>query len=226
MISRRRVLFFGAATCLSGPLPFIRARADLGASTPIPREPSRIAFKIIRKGEAIGTHILDFTPREDGVDINIAVDIAVQFGPIVVYRYKLRGLEQWRGGAPFHLEALTNHDGTKHEMRADWTPEGPWVTSMDVSSYLAPREALPATHWNQDELVRPWINPEDGKLLHPVVGTPTATEIALADGQKRTVERYTLTGDAQLDLLYDTEHRWTALEFTAGDGSHIIYAPM
>ena len=108
-------------------------------------------------------------------------------------------------------------------MRTEWTPEGLWVDSTDVTRYLAPPDALPATHRNMAELVRPWINPQDGRLLHPMVGPPTSAEVALADGRWRAAERYRLTGDARLDLWYDSERHWTALEFDAHDGSHINY---
>ena len=35
--------------------------------------------------------------------------------------------------------------------------------------YIAPVDALPASHWNQRELEGPWINTQDGRLMRPKV---------------------------------------------------------
>jgi hypothetical protein len=213
MIARRQFLLTGAAATLMGaaPPPLTLPEGD------------RIAFRVMREGEAIGTHVLSFDRLDDGFDVHIAVDIAVAFGPITVFRYTLRALEQWRGGQPIKLHCDTNDDGKTFKVSMGRESAGLRVTSNRMPSYLAPPDALPATHWNMAELSAPWINPQDGKLLHPAVGPTITEEVPLADGRRRRASRYPLSGDAHLDLWYDLEKRWSALEFAAKDGSHVTY---
>jgi hypothetical protein len=212
VIGRRDIL----RACAAAPLAAVPCWPALAAS-------ERLAFNIIRHDSVIGTHVLEFTPQGDGADIRIAVDIHVGLGFITLFRYELRALQQWRGGATTHAEATTNDDGTNTWMRADRDARGLWITASQMERYLAPVDAQLATHWSMLELRGPWINPQDGRLLKPTV-TPRGTErVNLADGTPVTADRYTMSGDARLDLWYDEARRWAALSFSARDGSAIRY---
>lgn len=76
MMTRRTVLAGGACLTAAGP-----ASADL----PVP-EGDRLGFNIVRKGSRIGTHILTFKRDGRTLRVDVAADIAVSFGPIVVFR--------------------------------------------------------------------------------------------------------------------------------------------
>ena len=207
-------------------MPAVRAQEinsppDLG-KPPFPPD-GRLAFRIVRKGTEIGHHVLSLGHVDGGFDIRIAVEMVVRLGPIPVFRYKLDGLEQWRGGQMVHAEATTNDDGTPNRMRADREQAGLWAEGSKAARYLAPPGALPATHWNRTELDVPWINPQNGELLHPVV-KPLGTEpISIGSGQTVMSQAYDLSGDARLRLWYDQNRQWTALLFTADDGSTVRY---
>jgi Family of unknown function (DUF6134) len=203
----------------------IRRRSLLAAATTAclaPPAGNQRAFRIVRNGNAIGTHVLTFDRVDNGLDIHIAVDIAVGFGPITFFRYTLRGLEQWRNGAVVHVNATTNDDDSPEHMRADRDAGGLWVEGSKAPRYLAPAEALPATHWNISELNGPWINPQDGRLLHPVVQRIGDETLTMPNGAKPATH-FVLSGDAKLDLWYDTSCQWSALRFTAKDGSLVRY---
>jgi hypothetical protein len=183
----------------------------------------RLAFRLIRAGSAIGTHVLTFARSDNGFDVRIAVDIAIGLGPIVLFRYTLRGLEQWRDGSVVHVDATTNDNGTPDRMRCDRDIRGLWVEGSQAPRYLAPPSALPATHWNIDELQVPWINVQDGRLLHPVVRRVGPEPVTLADGRTEPAIEYALSGDARLDIWYDASRRWSGLRFAAKDGSEVRY---
>lgn len=210
----RRLLLFGAATACA-------ARGTCAMSA-VP-EDGRLAFRVIRKDSAIGTHVLTFVRLDDGIDVHIAVDITVGFGPLVLFLYTLRGLEQWRDGVVTHVEATTNDDGTADHMRADRDARGLWVEGSKAPRYLAPANALPATHWNMAELDGPWINPQDGRLLRPSVRRAGVEQVALADGRLAQATGFKLSGDVQMELWYSTARQWSALLFTASDGSLVRY---
>jgi hypothetical protein len=213
MIGRRGALLGVATACVAR-----GARAAL----PVP-EDGRLAFRIMRKGSAIGTHVLTFARQDNGVDISIAVDIAVGLGPLVLFHYSLRGLEQWRDGVVTHVEATTDDDGTPDHMHADRDVRGLWVQGSKASRYLAPADALPATHWNIAELDGPWINPQDGRLFHPVVHRVGSDQVTLAGGRVAQAMDFKLSGDVHLELWYSAAREWCALSFTAKDGSLVRY---
>jgi hypothetical protein len=192
------------------------------AMPPVP-EDGRLAFRVMRKGSAIGMHVLNFVRRDNGIDVRIAVDIAVSFGPLVLFRYTLHSLEQWRDGMVVHAEATTNDDGSDDDMRADRDARGLWVRGSKAPRYLAPADALPATHWNMAELDGPWINPQDGRLLRPMVQRVGSDQVTLADGRIVEATDFRLSGDVHLELWYNAAHQWSALLFTARDGSLVRY---
>jgi hypothetical protein len=211
----RRPLLLGAAAI---------ATVTRGAlAMPPPPPGDRLAFRVMRHGSAIGTHVLHFNPVDGGLDIDIAVDIAIGLGPITLFRYRLRGKEQWRGGEVVHVDAVTDDDGTPEDMRADRDSRGLWVQGSKAPRYLAPPNALPATHWNMAELDGPWINPQDGKLFHPQVQHLGTDQVKLADGRTTAASDFKLTGDVHLELWYSALREWTALLFTAKDGSEVRY---
>jgi hypothetical protein len=197
----------------------------LGAA-PVPPSGDRIAFDIVRRGDRIGSHILTFDRVPGGFDVHIAVDIAVGIGPLILFRYKLRGVEQWREGLVTHVDATTNHDGAPNWMRADRSSGGLVVSGSKAQPYVAPADALPATHWNVAELAGPWINPEDGRLFRPRVTEKGVDLFRLGDGRSVPADHFVLSGEVRLDIWYDDAKRWTGLGFNAGDGSAIRYEPV
>jgi hypothetical protein len=178
---------------------------------------------LVREGSVIGSHVLTFVRSDNGFDIRIAVDITVGLGPIKFFRYTLRGLEQWRNGRVVHVDATTNDNGTPEQMRADRDASGLWVAGTKAPRYLAPSNALPATHWNMGELQAPWINPQDGRLLHPVVRRVGPGPVVLAGGRAETATEYSVSGDVRLDIWYDASRQWSGLRFAAKDGSEVHY---
>jgi hypothetical protein len=137
---------------------FLVSAAAFGVTRAVVAQPvppsERLAFRLVREGNAIGTHVVSFDRLDNGLDVHIAVDIAVRFGPLVLFRYTLRGLEQWRNGSVVHLDATTNDNGTPDQVRADRDTRGLWVEGSQAPRYLAPSDALPATHWNMARLRR------------------------------------------------------------------------
>lgn len=186
-------------------------------------EGNRLAFRVVREDSEIGTHVLTFARSSHGLDIDIAVDLAVGFGPLTLFRYTLRGLEQWCDGVIHHVEASTNDNGAQESMRADRDSSGLWVEGSRIARYLAPADALPASHWNMAELRAPWINLQSGQLLRPTVQCVGTSPVALPNGRTEPATEYALSGDAKLNLWYGPDRQWLTLRFVAKDGSRVRY---
>ena len=102
-------LTIGPASC--GPAPFGPAWAEVPAA-------GHLAFRAERNGSAIGNHTLTFARQGEMLSVDIAVDYLVKFGPIPVFRYKLRARETWHGDVLAEIVATTNDDGQVDFMRA------------------------------------------------------------------------------------------------------------
>ena len=220
-LSRRVMLGRGIALAVAAStLPGKTARS--AQSLPVPSSRS-LNFRILRKGDQIGTHSINFHDDGTALRVEVAVGILVKFGPIPVYRYDHRVIEIWQGGALVSADAKTNDDGKAHFMTARLGPEGLLVEGSAGGPYVAPPGAILANHWNRAELDGPMINPQGGKLLRPIVSPGKEESVALASGRIVPARRYNLTGDAKLDLWYDHSDTWTATRFVAEDGSEILY---
>ena len=197
------------------------AQADL----PVPQG-DRLSFQVFRSDSPIGTNVLTFTRSGDTLEVGIVLDLRVGLGPITLFRYSLRGTERWRGGQLEQLDAMTNDDGTQDFARVRRDATGLWVEGSKAARYRAPANALPSNHWNAAELDGPWINPQDGTLLHPVVARQGPGTVSDVQGQPLAAQRYALTGDVRMDLWYDAASTWVALRAPAHDGSIIRYERM
>jgi hypothetical protein len=204
MIDRRQMLAGGLAVAT---LPGM-ARAAL----PVPAG-NRIGFDIVRKGSILGTHVLTFSPGGDGLVVHVVMDLVYKIMGLTLYHYSHRATETWAGDQIVALECHTDDNGTQYDVSGRREGGGLVIQGSKMARYVAPANAMPATHWNRRELDGPWINTQDGKLLHPRV-TPGATEtIPAANGASTKGRHYALTGDAQLDMWYDDRLGWTGLSF-------------
>ena len=119
------------------------------------------------------------------------------------------------------LESRTNDNGKPFHIIASRGPAGLSVQADGAARYVAPANALPATHWNQRQLSGPWINTQTGQLMRPRVVPGGVEKIVAAGGALLEARRYELTGDAQLSMWYD-KVGWAGLSFNKG-GTLIRY---
>lgn len=191
------------------------------AAMPIPAG-NRLAFHILRKGSTIGEHTVTFTRSGDALTVAVAADIAVGIGPIAFFRYKHRATVQWQGNQVVSVDAQTNDDGTPRQMTARRDNNGLVVEGTKAPRYIAPPRSLPGTHWDIAMLEAPFLNTEDGRLMHPTV-TLVGTEKLDVTGGTVEARHYTMRGDADLDTFYDATPGWVGLRFNAKDGSEVRY---
>lgn len=212
MIGRRDVLAGGAALALAP----MAARAAL----PIPAG-NRLGFDILRKGSKLGTHVLTFQPTGDGATVTVAVDLAYKIGPITLYHYSHHAIERWQGDVVVSLETRTDDNGDKYQVTGRRDASGLVVQGIKSGRYVAPPNALPASHWNRRELDGPWINTQDGRIMRPKVASLGIDSIPTVGGSTRA-RHFRLSGDVDMDMFYDDRLGWAGLSFVKG-GAPIQY---
>jgi hypothetical protein len=213
MFGRRDLLVAGAAMAIG-----CRAHAAL----PVPRG-NGLTFRLMRHGAAIGTHTLAFRGNGDMLEVDIAVEVLVKFGPFPIVRYTHSSRESWQGGQLVGVSSRTDRNGKQLRMDACWTDTGLKVEGSGTRPYVAPRNAFATTYWHKATLFGPLIGTQDGGLVHPVVAQQRPERIRLASGDETSAKCYVLSGDINLELWYDTSDTWAGMRFTADDGSVISY---
>ena len=217
MLLRRQVLIGGTMAVL---LPDLLLPASGHAALPVPPS-GRLGFDILRKGSRLGSHELTFAQQGDRLTVQAEVNLIYKLLGITLYHYSHHCTETWEGGQVVALETRTDDNGKPHHLSARRTSAGLEVQASDTPRYVAPANALPATHWNQHELDGPWINTQDGRLFHPRVNPEGTEAISAAGGRKIEARRYDVSGDVQMVMWYDRVG-WAGLSFERG-GSPIRY---
>ena len=213
MLGRREILLAGVALTIGG-----------GARAALPVPPDRhVAFRIMRHGNCIGTHALDFVSRGSVLDVDITVDVLVSLGPIPFVRYKHHARESWDGERLVGLSSHTDRNGRELSMEAARTASGLSVEGSGTQPYIAPPNAFATTYWRKASLFGPLIGTQDGGLVHPAISQPRPDPVRLASGAETAAHHYVLTGDLALELWYDSQDAWVGMRFEADDGSVISY---
>jgi hypothetical protein len=179
--------------------------------------PHELAFEVWREGSPIGRHSLIFEVAGDRLQVDIAIDLAVGIGPITLYRYRHRSREEWLDGRLIGLATETDDDGTKFAVAAKASPEG-----LQVGNQLLPASLLPTSYWHVAAMNRSQLLDSQDGTLRAVTSTKIGRETTAIAGVAYPVDRYRISGDLEMDLLYLPNGEWAGLEFTA-KGSKITY---
>jgi len=75
-------------------------------------------FVILRKGTPIGFHRVEVEATPVGRIARTTIEMRVKFGPLPLFRYDHKSVEEWRHGKLHSIEAQTNHNGERSFMRA------------------------------------------------------------------------------------------------------------
>ena len=182
----------------------------------------RLVFAVFRNGARIGEHRMTIVGQADGVTASSDVSLVVKVGPVPVYRYTHRAVEQWRAGRFASLETSTNGGGKIQRVSARRTAAGVMIET-GKGQVTAPAGAAPLTHWNVAVLDGPLFNPQDGKMLAITARRSGREAVKLADGRSIESTRWSLRGDTQIDNWYDEADTWAALRGKLPDGSMMEY---
>jgi hypothetical protein len=180
-----------------------------------------LTFDVLREGTPIGTHRVTIDDDGPQRQVTIEIDMAVKIAFVTVFRYTHRARETWEGGRLTGLDATTDDNGTRTQVRAQATAQGLAVTGSG-GSYVAPADTMPASYWNRDKLDRTaLLDAQSGKLAK-VASTPAGEAPASVDGRAALVAKYLVRGDLNAELGYAADGSWAALSFEAR-GARIDY---
>ncbi len=180
-----------------------------------------LTFTVLRDGTPIGTHRVEFKPDGEALAVEIAIDMAVRFAAIPVYRYLHRSREVWRQGLLQTLDSRTDDNGTRTELRARSTPAGLAVEGSG-GGFVAPTDTKPTSYWHEDMTRRSRLLDTQNGVIVDVIARRTGQRRAVVAGHEIDVRSYELSGGLTSQLGYSASGEWVELAFLAR-GSRIVY---
>lgn len=180
-------------------------------------------FIVLRDGDQVGTHHLNFRRAGNDLEVDIRTRIAVKLAFITVFRFEHDGHEVWRDDKLVSLETKTNDDGTDHTLQAAADGNGELRITGDGKQRLAKDSLIPASLWNHSFL-------DSKELMNSLDGSDLAIDVSFEGDEMVTVngadvpaKHYSMTGDFARELWYDQDWVLVKIAFKGEDGSDIQY---
>lgn len=180
-------------------------------------------YVVMRNGEPIGTHEMQFRRDGDSYDVLTRIDIAVKVLGITAYRFETQSTEQWTDGKLVSFTARSNDNGKMHDVLVK--PDGDdalWVTENGVRK-LFPDVSLVGTLWNPATLRQTrLIDPVDGKLRQVTI-LDHGIETITVRGKPMAARHVTVIGKSwRREVWYGPDGSLVHFEFPAKYDSQIV----
>ncbi len=217
---RRRALRLTGGAMLAPLASGLSLAASPAAGVELFPQDSAWRFLVLRHGNVIGEHRFDFSRRGDDFVVEVAIDIAVDFLGITLFRFTHRAEEVWRDGWLHALTAATDDDGQLWRIRSARSEGALRGTvndvGFDVSGYV-----VPASLWHRDTpRSQVLFSTIDGRVK--VVNSAALGEDAVpVAGRARPARHFRLTGELERDVWYAEDCSIAKVTFPARDGSLI-----
>ena len=209
----------------TGPLGLLAALLPFFcvAATAAPATEREWRFQVSLGDKPIGYH--DFRLSRDGAATHVETEASfdVSFWVFNAYRYSHRNSERWKGDCLTSLDATTDDNGERFEVRGE-EAGGRFVVDTGAASKTLPSCVMSFAYWNEQFLQQDrLLNPQTGEYL-PVSVTAKGHEPIVVEGRTEPSSRYTITArDFTIDVWYGPDGRWLALDSTTEDGHTLHY---
>ncbi|MDF1721012.1 MAG: DUF6134 family protein [Minwuia sp.] len=182
-----------------------------------------VRFSVWRKGNQIGTHVVQFRRDGDQLDVQIDFQVRVRILGITAYRFEYGSSATWDGSTLTSIDAAVNDDGTEGGVNARRYGE---EIVVDGTRGLRRVEGVlfPSNHWHPGVIgqtrVLNTLTGGVGGVSMDLVGQEM---VDTAHGEVRA-DRYLFSGDLHdVDVWYDSDGRWVKLRFLTKGGEQIEY---
>lgn len=160
-----------------------------------------LVFDVLRDGEKIGEHRVDFEHEEDCLKVSVETDMAVRFAFVTLFRYDHKRVERWRGGALDSLAGMTNDDGREYEVSIVQR-EGTYSRTVNgIDEEISGPVAVDSL-WSQDRLTAGKLFATTSDKVYRVRSDMLGKETIDLGGNPVETVRYRLSGQLSRDLWY------------------------
>jgi hypothetical protein len=178
-------------------------------------------FTVLKDGQPIGRHEFVFDRNGSRIEIREATDIEVKFAMIPIYTFEHRARELWQDGRAVRVDATTNDNGEKLDIRVRPDGQG-YVRTVNgrIDRFDASKRILAV--WNPETLKHhdffSVVEDQTLKVSFELIGP----EKLSLNGQVLDVDHYRMVGDEERDLWFDRAGQVVKVEFQR-HGSDIAY---
>lgn len=180
----------------------------------------RIDYAISRGGTPVGKQRVEFIHNADGLIVRTHIRITVTFLSMTIYRFEHDAVETWAKGRLTNFVSHSNDDGKDRDV--EMAAEGDRLVGIyNGKPADVPGDIVPASLWHPGTV-------SASLLLDPIKGRARQVQVvdrgeeeAIVAGQPLRARHYSLTGEIEREIWYDTDGRLVQVEFKAGDGSDI-----
>lgn len=160
-----------------------------------------MVFDVLRDGEKIGEHRVDFEHEEDCLKVSVETAMAVRFAFVTVFRYDHKRVERWRGGALDSLAGMTNDDGEEYEVSIVQR-EGAYSRTVNgIDEEISGPVAVDSL-WSLDRLTAGKLFATTSDAVYQVRSDMLGKETIDLSGAPIEAVRYRLSGQLSRDLWY------------------------
>jgi hypothetical protein len=157
-------------------------------------------FTILRKGEAVGTHDMTFTRKDDTLTVGIHTHVFVKV-LFITYKFTCDSTETWKDGKLVALEAHTNDDGDKHDVSVA-QKDGKLQLTADGKTSVISADTITSSWWNKKLTGRPELLDYLTGKMQSIKVKDLGAETVQADGKDIATEHYKVDGGLQRDLWF------------------------
>jgi len=86
------------------------------AAVTLPRAEENMVFDVLRDGDKIGEHRVDFEDQDGTLKVSVETELSVTFAFLTLFHYEHRRVERWHGDELESLAGMTNDDGKEYEI--------------------------------------------------------------------------------------------------------------
>lgn len=171
-----------------------------------------LVFDVLRDGEKIGEHRVDFEHEEDCLKVSVETDMAVRFAFVTLFRYDHKRVERWRDGALDSLAGMTNDDGEEYEVSIVQR-EGTYSRTVNgIDEEIAGPVAVDSL-WSKDQLTAGKLFATTSDKVYRVRSDMLGKETIDLGGNPVEAVRYRLSGQLSRDLWYGPDGMLAQLRY-------------
>ena len=225
VVGRRQVLCGLGAAALAARallLPEVSRAAQAPAPAPLPASlPPPIRFDVLRGGDVIGSHLVDFQGGANDFSVRTRIDITVRLLGITAFVFRHDSTERWRNGRLQAFDSKTTDDDSEFFVTGRVSGDTFSITNRKGTE-VAPADIMVGSYWTpsiarQTQL----IDPQRGRLkAQQLLSTDTLT-VPVGSKPVETT-RYRVAGLTDGWVAYDAAGRWLAAEVKK-KGADILY---
>jgi hypothetical protein len=185
----------------------------------------RLEFDVLLDGKPIGTHRFEISASADNAQrIDSEAVFRYRLLGIPIYRYHHRAAEQWIDGCLARIEASTDDNGDRVQVRGELR-DGRFRLEQPAPALERTDCVSAYAYWDRNRLLaqRELLNPQTGRfdaVRFEVIGQ----ESLIVRGARVSAERIRLLGDKlQIDLWYSPSGEWLQLLSVVDGGKSLRY---